>query len=48
MVGARNAKEIEGNLDAATLRLTIKEIAEIDRKKEKKSELVTAGRKKQK
>ena len=48
MVGARNAKEIEGNLDVATLRLMIKEIAEIERKKEKESELVTAGRKKQK
>jgi hypothetical protein len=39
---------MEGNVDAATLRLTIKEIAEIERKKEKQSELVTAGRKKQK
>jgi hypothetical protein len=39
---------MEGNVDAATLHLPIKEIAEIERKKEKESELVTAGRKKQK
>jgi hypothetical protein len=33
---------MEGNVDAATLRLTIKEIAEIERKKEKEPELVPA------
>jgi hypothetical protein len=35
-------------MDAATLRLTTKEIEETEGKKEKESELVTAGRKKQK
>jgi hypothetical protein len=39
---------MEGNVDAATLRLTIKEIADIEGKKEKEPELATAGRKKQK
>ena len=48
MVGARNAKEMEGNVDPAALRLTIKGIAEIERKKEKESDLVMAGREKQK
>ena len=43
MVGARNAKEIEGNLDAATLRLTNKEIAEIEGKNIYEPELVTAA-----
>jgi aryl-alcohol dehydrogenase-like predicted oxidoreductase len=43
IVGARNAKQVEGNVDAATLRLTTKEIAEIEGKKEKKPELVTAA-----
>jgi aryl-alcohol dehydrogenase-like predicted oxidoreductase len=42
IVGARNAKQVEGNVDAATLRLTAKEIAEIEGKDEKKPELVTA------
>ena len=42
IVGARNAKQVEGNVDAATLRLTTKEIAEIEGKNEKKPELVTA------
>src|SRR5439155_20883364 len=36
IVGARNAKQVEGNVDAATLRLTTKEIAEIEGKNEKK------------
>jgi len=39
---------MQGNMDAATLRLTTKEIAEIEGKREKEPELVTAGRKKQK
>ena len=43
IVGARNAKQVEGNVDAATLRLTTKEIAEIEGRKEKKPELVTAA-----
>jgi aryl-alcohol dehydrogenase-like predicted oxidoreductase len=43
IVGARNAKQVEGNVDAATLRLTTKEIAEIEGKKEKQPELVTAA-----
>jgi aryl-alcohol dehydrogenase-like predicted oxidoreductase len=43
IVGARNATQVEGNVDAATLRLTTKEIAEIDGKKEKQPELVTAA-----
>src|SRR5260370_32617499 len=42
IVGARNAKQVEGNVDAATLRLTNKEIAEIEGKNEKEPELVTA------
>jgi aryl-alcohol dehydrogenase-like predicted oxidoreductase len=43
IVGARNAKQVEGNVDAATLRLTTKEIAEIEGKNEKEPELVTAA-----
>jgi len=43
IVGARNAKQVEENVDAATLRLTAKEIAEIEGKDEKKPELVTAA-----
>jgi hypothetical protein len=39
---------MEGNMDAATLRFTDKEIAEIEGKREKEPELVTAERKKQK
>src|SRR5438552_12471236 len=42
IVGPRTAKQREGNVDAATLRLTTKEIAEIEGKNEKKPELVTA------
>jgi aryl-alcohol dehydrogenase-like predicted oxidoreductase len=43
IVGARNAEQVEGNVDATTLRLTTKEIAEIEGKKEKKPALVTAA-----
>jgi aryl-alcohol dehydrogenase-like predicted oxidoreductase len=43
IVGARNAKQVEGNVDAATLRLTTNEIAEIEGRKEKKPELVPAA-----
>jgi hypothetical protein len=39
---------MEGNVDATTLRLTNKEIAEVERKREKEPDLVTAERKKQK
>jgi hypothetical protein len=34
---------MKGNMDAATVRLMTKEIAEIDGKREKEPELVTAG-----
>jgi aryl-alcohol dehydrogenase-like predicted oxidoreductase len=43
IVGARNAKQVEGNVDAATLRLTNKEIAEIEGKNIYQPELVTAA-----
>src|SRR5258708_21847521 len=43
VVGARNAKQVEGNVDAATLRLTNKEIAEIEGKNIYEPELVTAA-----
>src|ERR1700731_5360079 len=43
IVGARNAKQVEGNVDAATLRLTNKEIAEIEGKNIYEPELVTAA-----
>ncbi len=43
IVGARNAKPVEGNVDAATLRLTNKEIAEIEGKNIYEPELVTAA-----
>ncbi len=43
IVGARNATQVEGNLDAATLRLTNKEIAEIEGKNIYEPELVTAA-----
>ncbi len=43
IVGARNAKQVEGNVDAATLRLTNKEIAEIEGKDIYQPELVTAA-----
>jgi aryl-alcohol dehydrogenase-like predicted oxidoreductase len=43
IVGARNAKQVEGNVDAATFRLTTKEIAEIEGKNEREPELVTAA-----
>jgi aryl-alcohol dehydrogenase-like predicted oxidoreductase len=42
IVGARNAKQVEGNVDAATLRLTDKEIAEIEEKNIYQPDLVTA------
>jgi aryl-alcohol dehydrogenase-like predicted oxidoreductase len=43
IVGARNATQVEGNVDAATLRLTNKEIAEIEGKNVYEPELVTAA-----
>jgi aryl-alcohol dehydrogenase-like predicted oxidoreductase len=43
IVGARNAKQVEGNVDAATLRLTNKEIAEIEGRNIYQPELVTAA-----
>src|SRR5258708_8115390 len=43
IVGDRNAKEVEGNGDAATLRLTNKEIAKIEGKNIYEPELVTAA-----
>src|SRR6266480_2414160 len=42
IVGARNAKQVEGNVGAADLHLTDEEIAEIEGKNEKEQELVTA------
>ena len=42
-VGARNAEQVEGNVDAATLRLTAKEIAEIEGRNTHEPELVTAA-----
>ena len=43
IVGARNAKQVEGNVNAATLRLTNKEINEIEGKNIYEPELVTAA-----
>ena len=43
IVGARNAKQVEGNVDAATLRLTDKEMAEIEGRNIREPELVTAA-----
>jgi aryl-alcohol dehydrogenase-like predicted oxidoreductase len=43
IVGARNVKQVEGNVDATTLRLTNKEIAEIEGKNIYEPELVTAA-----
>jgi aryl-alcohol dehydrogenase-like predicted oxidoreductase len=43
IVGARNAKQVEGNVDAATLRLTKKEIVEIEGKRIYEPELVNAA-----
>jgi aryl-alcohol dehydrogenase-like predicted oxidoreductase len=43
IVGARNAEQVEGNVDAATLRLTDKEIEEIEEKNFYESELITAA-----
>jgi len=42
IVGARNAKEVEGNVGAANLRLTDEEITEIEGKNEYAPQLVTA------
>jgi aryl-alcohol dehydrogenase-like predicted oxidoreductase len=42
IVGARNAKQVEGNLGAAELHLTEEEVAEIEGKNEKAPELITA------
>ena len=42
IVGARNAKQVEGNVGAADLRLTDEEIAEIEGKNEYAPQLVTA------
>jgi aryl-alcohol dehydrogenase-like predicted oxidoreductase len=38
IVGGRNTKQVEGNVDAATFRLTTKAIAELEGKKEKQPE----------
>jgi len=43
IVGARNARQVEGNVDAATLRLTSKEVAEIEGQNIYEPELVTAA-----
>src|ERR1700724_2884873 len=43
IVGARSAEQVEGNVDAATLRLTNKEIDQIDEKNIYEPELVTAA-----
>ena len=43
IVGSRNAKQVEANVDAATLRLTNKEIAEIEGKNVYEPELVIAA-----
>src|SRR5881392_3906584 len=43
IVGARTAKQVEGNVGAAELYLTDEEIAEIEGKNEKEPELVTAA-----
>jgi aryl-alcohol dehydrogenase-like predicted oxidoreductase len=43
IVGARNAKQVEGNLGAAELHLTEEEVAEIEGKNEKAPELITAA-----
>jgi aryl-alcohol dehydrogenase-like predicted oxidoreductase len=42
IVGARNAKQVEGNVGAAELRLTDEEIAAIEGKNVNEPELVTA------
>jgi aryl-alcohol dehydrogenase-like predicted oxidoreductase len=43
IVGARNAQQVEGNVEAATLRLTKKEIAEVEGKNIYEPELVNAA-----
>jgi len=42
IVGARNAKQVEGNVGAADLSLTDEEIAEIEGENKTEPELVTA------
>ncbi len=42
IVGARNAKQVEGNVGAAELHLTNGEVAQIEGKNDKKRQLVTA------
>jgi aryl-alcohol dehydrogenase-like predicted oxidoreductase len=43
IVGARNAKQVQGNVGAADLYLAAEEIAEIEGKNEREPELVTAA-----
>jgi aryl-alcohol dehydrogenase-like predicted oxidoreductase len=43
IVGARNAQQVEGNVEAATFRLTKKEIEKIEGKNIYEPELVTAA-----
>ena len=43
IVGARNAKQVEGNVGAAALHLTEEEVAEIEGKNEKDPELLTGA-----
>ena len=43
IVGARSAKQVEGTVGAANLRLTEEDIAEIEGKNLKEPELVTAA-----
>src|SRR5437870_11896750 len=41
IVGCRNAKQVEGNVAAVTLRLTTKEVAEIEGRSDKNPGVVT-------
>jgi aryl-alcohol dehydrogenase-like predicted oxidoreductase len=43
IVGARNAKQVEGNVGAAEFQLANQEVAEIDGKNIREPELVTAA-----
>ncbi len=43
IVGARNAKQVEGNVGAAEIYLTDEEIAEIEGKNVREQELMTAA-----
>jgi aryl-alcohol dehydrogenase-like predicted oxidoreductase len=43
IVGARNAKQVEGNVGAAELQLTDEEIAEIEGRNVREPELVTTA-----